>query len=328
MSGENGFDKARRWFRSARQTADDFGKEAHRWADETGLKGHYAELGEEARRSCKEARERIDRFAAEHPGRVKGGVTGVAAGIAVGAALGGGAVGIVALGTGIGIPLVAITGLTGLIAGERAGRELDIRREQRQQLQEQQQRAATREAAAQEAAARENRPALPPPDGVGIEWVRDEDHCQALQAALADARRSLCIRSGFLSEGVVHKDFADAISALLQRGVDVYLEYGPPIGSAMLSQGTSFSNAEANLRAVKREARANNHIGKFAFGRTFTHIKEIAVDDRYAIIGSFNWLSDTISQKNNSSVKIWSSKLAREVLHDTEQSLAGLKIRL
>ncbi len=66
----------------------------------------------------------------KHLRQVQGALSGTAAGIGAGGLLGGGGVSIVALGGAIGIPLNAITGLVGLLAGERGGRELDFLRTQ------------------------------------------------------------------------------------------------------------------------------------------------------------------------------------------------------
>lgn len=268
--------------------------------------GKLRDLVQEGWDQAKHGRERL----------IRGTGAGAAGGIAVGALLGGGGVGIVALGGAVGVPLIALTGLAGAAVGAYVGRERDFAATLREHAAQRHQRA--------EEAQREH-------DGSRVVSVMDKAHLTALQEAIEDAEDTLCIRSAFLSDLVVNDRFIAQLRGLAARGVRVLIEHGFNPRKPDQADGydrSAHSRAEDKLQALGQELQVGRHGGFFAVGPTWTHIKEISVDRKYVITGSYNWLSNAQASRSEKSLKIFDDRLAVAVQEETRAALGRAGSRL
>jgi hypothetical protein len=114
----------------------------------------------------------------------------------------------------------------------------------------------------------------------GARMLATYDHPRALSSAIESASERLIIVSPWLKSAVVNDRFARKVRRLLERGVDVYVGWG------LGEQEASDKLAIARLTELDTEFE-NCHVEHFGD----THVKALVCDDRFAILGSFNWLS-------------------------------------
>lgn len=107
------------------------------------------------------------------------------------------------------------------------------------------------------------------------------DHPLKLEEALATAKERIIIFSPWLKEAVVSEEFVGKLRNLLRNGVAVYIGWG--LGEPALSDD----------RAVERLIELENEYLAIARVRYFgdSHVKALVCDERFAVVGSFNWLS-------------------------------------
>lgn len=109
------------------------------------------------------------------------------------------------------------------------------------------------------------------------------EHPKFLRDALANAKKRLMILSPWLRGAVVNATFIQQLEGLLDRGVEVYLGWG-------ISKLESERDADPAVH-MDLDALAARH-ATFHFRRLGdTHAKVLLCDDRFVIVGSFNWLS-------------------------------------
>ena len=139
--------------------------------------------------------------------------------------------------------------------------------------------------------------------------VRGLEHKEELERAFQTSRRELIIASGFLSSYVVNEPFARKLRSVLLRQVEVTLVFSDERSHSNNNwQESSFSRALNLLESLSREYPNLKLIKKH------THQKGIVVDDKYAIIGSFNFLSNNRVERAETSSKV-----------SDEASIKGLK---
>lgn len=136
--------------------------------------------------------------------------------------------------------------------------------------------------------------------------VNGTEHIEELSVALRDSRRHLLIASGFLSSNVINELFITNLKSTLIRGVSVTLIFSSErshsdfmLSGYKIAYGTLSRLADefSNLELIKKH----------------THQKGIIVDDRYAIVGSFNFLSNKKIARDETSVKIFASAEIKKV---------------
>ena len=152
-------------------------------------------------------------------------------------------------------------------------------------------------------------------------------HFQALDDAIADAKETLCIRSGWITSYVVTQEFAGKFRVALNRGVSIYIESGwRKSGQSKQPDNTAFVSAKGILKNLvdashfKRKGKEYS-MGKLFVGDVPTHIKEVVVDGRYYISGSNNWLSNASHTNKEASHVIHNAILAREIRDETITSV-------
>jgi hypothetical protein len=109
------------------------------------------------------------------------------------------------------------------------------------------------------------------------------EHPKYLRDALATSKRRLLIISPWLRRAVVDQQFVRELELLLSQNVDVYIGWG-------ISKTEMDRDADASVRAdLDRLAARHQNFHFLWLGDT--HAKVLLCDDRFVIVGSFNWLS-------------------------------------
>ena len=123
------------------------------------------------------------------------------------------------------------------------------------------------------------------------------EHKEELEKALRNARHELVIASGFLSSYVVNESFIPKLRSVLSRHVKITLVFSD-IRSHSDWQVNGFNAALKLLQSLTHEYPNLKLIQKH------THQKGIVVDEKYAVIGSFNFLSNNKVERAETSSKV------------------------
>lgn len=119
---------------------------------------------------------------------------------------------------------------------------------------------------------------------IDVRHLEVHEHRPLFTQSLEKAQQRLLIVSPWIRDAVLTFDRLKKIRALVDRGVEVFIGYG--IGD------DDKPGRDKGLSAIKylsdlAKAKPNFHFADFGD----THAKILLVDDKYAVIGSFNWLS-------------------------------------
>jgi hypothetical protein len=137
--------------------------------------------------------------------------------------------------------------------------------------------------------------------------IAGDEHKRELWIALTGAKKELYIASGFLSSNVVNEHFVQELESALVRRVSVYL-----IVSDVRSHGSDWMKPGYN-EALSILTKLSEKYSNLQLIQTHTHQKGIVVDDRYAITGSFNFLSNQNLERKETSLKVYESKAIGKV---------------
>lgn len=141
--------------------------------------------------------------------------------------------------------------------------------------------------------------------------ISGDEHKRELLIALKDAKNEIYIASGFLSSHVVNEIFFQALESALVRSVGVYL-----IFSDVRSHGSDWMKL-GYIEALSKLTEVSKKYSNLRLIQKHTRQKGIVVDDRYAIIGSFNFLSNQKVDRNETSLKVYD----RKVIHSVKRKL-------
>lgn len=238
---------------------------------------------------------------------------GTALGLVAGLLLGGGGIGIAAFGGAIGLPLLGITVLIGFGLGSFGGRDFDA---WWKHLKDQWSSAAKRSGEVR--------------NGSPAATVRlvGEEHRQVLEHALATASRTVSIRSASLDSAALDPPLLSLLRAAVERGVCVTIEYGRrlPLQDKLriphMMPSGGYAEAEASLAGLRHGLDARGRGRLLRCGATWTYLRELAVDDAWLVVGSFDWLSRRhASPASGSGVRSASAQLATELRMKAEEAL-------
>lgn len=124
--------------------------------------------------------------------------------------------------------------------------------------------------------------------------LRCYEHRKFLVDALNNTRQRLLIVAPWINEHVVNDIFLNNLEALLRRGVKVHIGYGYT-DESKANPVMSSRRQRPNITAVAARALGKLH-DKYKENFELkdignTHRKILASDERFVIVGSFNWLS-------------------------------------
>lgn len=143
------------------------------------------------------------------------------------------------------------------------------------------------------------------------EVIKGSEHKITLRNAFLEANRELYIASGFLSANVVDASFLKELKLVLNRGVRVVL-----IFSDLRSHSdsgwmkTGYENAYIPLASLSEDQKGLKLIQKH------THQKGIVVDKQYAVVGSFNFLSNQKVTREETSLKVYEADAIEKLIEE------------
>ena len=125
--------------------------------------------------------------------------------------------------------------------------------------------------------------------------VVGKGHISERNKAIKSAKESLIITSGWVSNYVIEDDFIENLKLAINRGVQIRFVYGYKD-----IKGNHNSSKEA-IQILDDFAAKNSN--QFKVLKKANHSKVLIVDKKYAICGSFNWLSNNIANNEEYSFK-------------------------
>ena len=126
----------------------------------------------------------------------------------------------------------------------------------------------------------------------------NEQHREILKHALHTSEKVVVVLCGWATSYVIDSEFQRLLAKALRRGVSVYLGYGYQSSSEPTPLKKHEREAENNLLALKEWAAEEDTKGLLVVKKYPNHAKILICDDKYAINGSFNWLSNAGRSRN------------------------------
>ena len=121
-------------------------------------------------------------------------------------------------------------------------------------------------------------------NAIQTRYLEVQEHRPLFERSLNEAKRRLLIISPWIRDSVLNRQRLEKIKRLVEAGVDVFIGYG--LGE---DNKAGRDKGEDAIRFLGQIAQRHSNLHFHEFGDT--HAKILLIDDRYAVIGSFNWLS-------------------------------------
>lgn len=213
------------------------------------------------------------RWKERNPSEAKGTVTGGIGGVVIGSMVGG-SIGVVGFFGGVGISIASIGAVLGAFGGNFIGSRLDRSAlEKKKELLEELYR-------------REH-------EAGRVKVVTShQEHRDLLRLALKEADMRVCILCGWATSYVVDQEFKSLLWAALERGVNISIGYGYTAAGEPRPRKKTEVEADAIFTTLLRETEAKKPVGTLLTRRFPNHQKLLICDDKFAVCGSFNWLSN------------------------------------
>lgn len=282
-----------------------------------GLNSAFKSAKDMGEKATKAAIKQSIQYAKASPEESRNTVVGAGVGAGIGFAIGG-SIGVVGFFGGIGIPWVVLLMLSGGFLGNRLGISKDKealdkkRREQGARL-------------AELIKAYESAKAAPKTKQAttSVEVLStNKHHRDQLLHAFETAEKVVVVLCGWATSYVVDSEFQRLLAKALKRGVSVYLGYGYQAANEPAPLKQHEKDAEDNLLALKEWAAAQDTKGILVVKKYPNHAKILICDDKYAVNGSFNWLSNAGRSRNIE--RSWLIKDRKFVVSELEIILSGL----
>lgn len=116
--------------------------------------------------------------------------------------------------------------------------------------------------------------------------------------AIREANDTLVILSGWATSYVVDDDFHRMLEQCLKRGTNVYIGYGYRASHEPRPKKEYEAKAESNLRQLCEWCAQQNPEGHLIVRYYPNHTKLLICDEKFAVNGSFNWLSNAGRSRN------------------------------
>lgn len=123
-------------------------------------------------------------------------------------------------------------------------------------------------------------------------------HRQKLLETLDVAQKTIVIFSGWVTDLSVNELFKNKLRNCLARGVDIIIAWGYKKSRGIHFSKEYFNKAEQSLRNLQEWTALNKTEGILETFYFPNHSKILICDDKYAIMGSFNWLSNSGGSEN------------------------------
>ena len=123
-----------------------------------------------------------------------------------------------------------------------------------------------------------------------------KEHRKFLLKALNQANKTIVIFSGWLTDYSVNQEFRNKIKSCLDRGVDIIIAWGYKKSGSISSEHKNAG--EKAIRELQEWTSLNKTKGTLETFYFSNHSKILICDTKYAVMGSFNWLSNSGGSEN------------------------------
>lgn len=229
------------------------------------------------------------------PGEVGSTTLGAVSGATVGGYIIGGSVGVVGIPIvgAIGLPWAVILAIVFATAGNRIGIGLD--KAEIEQKKKERDEAYEKLLGQYEKSVHET--GQKSPNVLKIQ--SPAEHAALLKKALKNAKHTVIILCGWVTDYVIDDEFKLLLEGCLSRGVNVYIGYGYTASNEKKPSNDVQQRAENYLfDELKPWCHKKNTKGHLWLVKYPNHAKVLIRDHEYAVVGSFNWLSNSGRSKN------------------------------
>ena len=119
-----------------------------------------------------------------------------------------------------------------------------------------------------------------------------EAHRRFLYKSLKESSNSIVILSGWATDYVVDKQFKKLVKNCLNRGVNIFIGFGYKRSNEDYLEKDYEIQAKKNLSELENWSAEKKTKGMIHIREFKNHSKILICDNRFAICGSFNWLSN------------------------------------
>ena len=119
-----------------------------------------------------------------------------------------------------------------------------------------------------------------------------QNHRKKLIQVLKEAESSIIILSGWATDYSINEEFRILLQEALRRGVKVYIGYGYQNSFEKKVEKETEKNAINTLKGLQEWSAKVESRGRLYVRYYRNHAKVLICDYKYAINGSFNWLSN------------------------------------
>ena len=121
-------------------------------------------------------------------------------------------------------------------------------------------------------------------------------HRKMLLETLDKAKKTIVIFSGWLTDYSVNEEFRDKLKKCLERDVDIIIAWGYKKSGSIGSENKN--KAEKSIKDLQEWTSLNKTKGVLEAFYFPNHSKILICDTKYAVMGSFNWLSNSGGSEN------------------------------
>ena len=145
-------------------------------------------------------------------------------------------------------------------------------------------------------------------------------HRKVLLETLDKAKKTIVIFSGWLTDYSVNEEFRDKLKKCLERDVDIIIAWGYKKSGSVGSENKN--KAEKSMRDLQEWTSIKKTKGILDTFYFPNHSKILICDTNYAIMGSFNWLSNSGGSENEErSWIVYNKQFIEKELIDITKSL-------
>lgn len=139
-----------------------------------------------------------------------------------------------------------------------------------------------------------------------------DEHLKIFRETFIKAKNTVCILSGTATSSVIDNDFKNIIVNCLRRGVNIYIGFGDGKSYSTSQKSPQNIKAGQDLKQLLNFSNKENTKGKIYLAEYDNHSKILICDDKYAVCGSFNWLSNARGRNVERSYVIHEKTLAMQ----------------
>ena len=154
---------------------------------------------------------------------------------------------------------------------------------------------------------------------------KPEAHRKELIETIKRSKHTIVIWSGWATTYSIDRELIDLFKNALERGVNIYAGFGYNTSRNYAPRQSDKKGIE-ELNKLKLFGKEKRSRGYFLIGKKDNHKKILICDDEYAIVGSFNWLSNSSNNRNDEeSIKVLNKVYVAEALARNKSDIIKLQ---